>query len=116
MSDDIWREIAAKTFEVDEEQVSPEQRRAAKTLFFAALMTVAKLPENDRLHDAALGRKTLRVGETITIIPDSGPEREMIVAHVEHHVITLIDADPEERAKTAETIRFLRELHGRKGL
>ena len=39
--------------------------------------------------DAAL--RTVTKGDTIRIIPDKGPERVMVVSHVEHHVITLSD-------------------------
>ena len=39
--------------------------------------------------DAAL--RTVTKGDTIRIIPDKGPERVMLVSHVEHHVITLSD-------------------------
>lgn len=35
--------------------------------------------------------KTIEKGDVIYIIPDVGPERTMIVSHVEHHVITLRD-------------------------
>jgi hypothetical protein len=34
---------------------------------------------------------TVRKGDVIRIVPERGPERVMIVSHVEHHVITLID-------------------------
>jgi hypothetical protein len=44
--------------------------------------------------DAAL--RTVTKGDTIRIIPDKGPERVMVVSHVEHHVITL--SDPADRA------------------
>ena len=30
-------------------------------------------------------------GDTIRIIPEHGADRVMVVAHVEHHIITLID-------------------------
>ena len=39
---------------------------------------------------------SVKRGDTITIIPDKGPERVMVVSHVEHHVITL--SDPADRA------------------
>ena len=44
--------------------------------------------------DAAL--RTVTKGDTIRITPDKGPERVMVVSHVEHHVITL--SDPADRA------------------
>jgi len=44
--------------------------------------------------DAAL--VTVTKGDTVRIIPDKGPERVMVVSHVEHHVITL--SDPADRA------------------
>ena len=34
---------------------------------------------------------TVTKGDTIRIIPEKGPERVMVVSHVEHHVITLSD-------------------------
>jgi hypothetical protein len=34
---------------------------------------------------------TVTKGDTIRIIPERGPERVMLVAHVEHHIITLAD-------------------------
>lgn len=34
---------------------------------------------------------TIRRGDVIIIVPDRGPERKMVVNHVEHHVITLVD-------------------------
>lgn len=34
---------------------------------------------------------TVKKGDTIKLIPDSGPEYVMKVAHVEHHIITLCD-------------------------
>lgn len=34
-------------------------------------------------------------GDLIRIIPEKGPERVMVVAHVEHHVITLADPPAE---------------------
>ena len=45
--------------------------------------------------DAAL--RTVTKGDTIRIIPDKGPERVMVVSHVEHHVITLSDPKENER-------------------
>jgi hypothetical protein len=30
-------------------------------------------------------------GDTITIVPEQGPERVVVVTHVEHHVILLAD-------------------------
>lgn len=36
-------------------------------------------------------------GKPVRIIPERGPERVMLVSHVEHHVITL--ADPREAAE-----------------
>jgi hypothetical protein len=38
---------------------------------------------------------TVTKGDTIRIVPESGPERLMQVSHVEHHIITLSDLDPE---------------------
>jgi hypothetical protein len=37
-------------------------------------------------------------GDVIRIIPERGPERVMVVAHVEHHVITLADLSATEEA------------------
>lgn len=34
---------------------------------------------------------TVRKGDMIIIVPDKGPKRKMIVNHVEHYVITLIE-------------------------
>jgi hypothetical protein len=34
---------------------------------------------------------TVKKADVIRIVPDLGPERIMIVAHVEHHVITMAD-------------------------
>jgi hypothetical protein len=34
---------------------------------------------------------TVKCGDTIHIVPEVGPERDMLVAHVEHHIITLVD-------------------------
>ena len=34
---------------------------------------------------------TVTKGDVIRIVPESGPERVMLVAHVEHHIITLAD-------------------------
>ena len=39
---------------------------------------------------------TVTRGDAIRIIPGKGPERVMVVSHVEHHVITL--SDPADRA------------------
>ncbi len=36
-------------------------------------------------------RVTVRKGDVIHIVPERGPERDMVVSHVEHHIITLID-------------------------
>jgi len=39
---------------------------------------------------------TVAKGDLIRIVPEAGPERLMVVAHVEHHIITLSDFDGEE--------------------
>jgi hypothetical protein len=54
----------------------------------------------------------IRKGDVIHIVPDSGPERDMIVSHVEHHLITLIDLDPEERERVNKEIANLRQRSG----
>ena len=36
---------------------------------------------------------TVAKGDIIRIVPDRGPERVMLVTHVEHHIITLADLD-----------------------
>jgi hypothetical protein len=42
----------------------------------------------------ALGAETaVTKGDVIRIIPERGPERVMLVVHVEHHIITLADLD-----------------------
>jgi hypothetical protein len=36
---------------------------------------------------------TVTKGDVIVIVPERGPRRRMLVAHVEHHLITLTDLD-----------------------
>ena len=40
---------------------------------------------------AHLALPAITKGDVIRIVPESGPERVMRVAHVEHHIITLAD-------------------------
>ena len=58
------------------------------------------IPPSCRACDAA---PAVTKGDTIRIVPERGAERVMLVAHVEHHIITLTDlaednvaSDPEE--------------------
>ena len=43
---------------------------------------------------------TVTRGDAIRIIPGKGPERVMVVSHVEHHVITLSDPDADRTPRS----------------
>lgn len=45
------------------------------------------------LHHLAPTPAAVAKGDVIRIIPEAGPERVMLVSHVEHHIITLADLD-----------------------
>lgn len=49
----------------------------------------------------AIAPQSVTKGDVITIVPERGPQRRMLIAHVEHHIITL--ADLEDRGETGET-------------
>ena len=43
------------------------------------------------VHGMAPTPATVTKGDVIRIVPEKGPERVMLVSHVEHHIITLTD-------------------------
>jgi hypothetical protein len=44
-------------------------------------------------------------GDVIVIVPERGPRRRMLVAHVEHHIITLADLDVSKAQASAVEVR-----------
>lgn len=54
-------------------------------------MNLAARRERRVLLGASDVSATVTKGDAIRIVPEKGPERVMLVAHVEHYVITLAD-------------------------
>lgn len=58
-------------------------------LYFVRRGSITVIPDDEEKKPEPF--KTVKMGDVIKIIPESGPERVMEVAHVEHLIITLRD-------------------------
>jgi hypothetical protein len=70
--------------------VVPKFGNRDQMLYFVRRGSISPIPVMVKPDKAVA---SVKKGDLIRIIPERGPERHMIVAHVEHHIITLSDSE-----------------------